>query len=85
LRVIATAAFQQGDIRCIRDRLCTCVMRQLRHAACMIGMRMRTENPFDVAQVDAWIPDVRFDQWSVSRHARVNQDIARASGDKEDA
>src|SRR6185437_2428285 len=60
-------------------------MRELRHSARMVGMRMRIENPFDVAQIDAEIPNVPFDQCGIPRHTAINQHIACTCSDQEDA
>src|SRR5690348_17937726 len=56
-RIVVTAALQQRGIRGTRDHLCTRVVRELRDATGMVGMRMRIENPFDVAQTDAEASD----------------------------
>src|SRR5690348_5801124 len=84
-RIIMTAALQQRGIRGTRDHLCTRVVRELRNATGMVGMRMRIENPSDVAQTDAETSDVRLDQRGIPRHAAVDQDVTRTRGDEEDA
>src|SRR5690348_13592840 len=82
-RVVTTAVLEQRSIPGTRDHLCTRVVRELCQAAGMIGMRVRIEDPPDVAQAYAEGLNVRFDQWSVSRHAAIDQDVTRGRGDEE--
>src|SRR5690348_12720025 len=84
-RIATTAALEQRNIPGTRDHLRTRVVRELRQTTGMIGMGVRIEDPLDVAQADAEGPNVRFDQWSVSRDTAVDQDIARRRSDQEDA
>src|SRR6202008_2511606 len=66
-------------------------LRRLRgaHELCdapgMIAMCVRIENPLDVAQIDPETANVGFDQRCVTRHASVDQNMARGCCYEKDA
>ena len=62
LRIVVSSPFKQRDVRGARDHLGTSVVCELCYAAGMITVRMRIENPSDVARIDAQRSNVRFDQ-----------------------
>ena len=85
LRIVVSSPFEQRHIRSARNHLGTSVVRELSYAAGVITVRMRIENPSDVARIDAQRSNTRLDQRCVHRYAAVDQNVAGRCGDEKDA